>query len=184
MVNKKTISSIFIVPTLKIDREELKKNSFINAYIKDGAREIQYNNAVYLVFKPDNIDSFRSFLDNEYERTKQIIDDYDYEDGLVVLVYELDLKYKQDFELIKLSQYSKTSQEFQDLFPKVVKIMQGTLYKDEVSLQYRIFNKTEDLVKFWEDLLDVTFNKEQEVWSWFDEDNETLNLNKIKQLSI
>ena len=86
---KKTITSIFMVPTLKIDREKLKNNEFVNAYIKDGSRDVQYKNAIYLVFNPKDLDKFKAFLDDEYERTKAIIDEYDYEGGFVVLVYEL-----------------------------------------------------------------------------------------------
>ncbi len=178
---KKTISSIFIVPTLKIPRDSLLSNGYINAYIKDGEREIQYENSVYLLFKPSNLDNFKDFLDLEYERTKNIIEDYDYEGGLIVVVYKLDTKYKKDFELIKLGKYSKTSKEFQELFPKIVKIFKNGLFKDEISLQYRVFNKTEDLRKFWEEKFDVTFDENQEIWSTFIEEEETLQLTKIKQ---
>jgi len=178
---KKTISSIFIVPTLKIPRDSLLSNGYINAYIKDGEREIQYENSVYLLFKPSDLDNFKDFLDLEYERTKNIIEDYDYEGGLIVVVYKLDTKYKKDFELIKLGKYSKTSKEFQELFPKIVKIFKNGLFKDEISLQYRVFNKTEDLRKFWEEKFDVTFDENQEIWSTFIEEEETLQLTKIKQ---
>ena len=177
----KTITSIFMVPTLKIDREQLKNNNLINAYIKDGRKDVQYENAVYLLFKPENLDNFRDFLDKEYERTKQIIDDYDYENGFVVVVYSLDKKYSKDFSLIKLGKYSKTSAEFQALFPKIIKLMKGNLHRDEISLQYRIFNRTEDLIKFWEEKLDVVFSNDQEVWEGFNEDKEVLNLNNIKE---
>lgn len=178
---KKTITSIFIVPTLKIPRDSLLSNGYINAYIKDGEREIQYENSVYLLFKPSDLDKFKDFLDLEYERTKNIIEDYDYEGGLIVVVYKLNTKYKKDFELIKLGKYSKTSKEFQELFPKIVKIFKNGLFKDEISLQYRVFNKTEDLRKFWEEKFDVTFDENQEIWSTFIEEEETLQLTKIKQ---
>jgi hypothetical protein len=98
---KKTITSIFIVPTLSISREKLTDNGFVNGYIKDGKRDVQYENAVYLLFKPDNLDKFGSFLDEEHERSKQVIDDYDYEKGYVVIVYELNPRLKDDIELIK-----------------------------------------------------------------------------------
>ena len=170
-----------MVPTLGINKELLKSNGFINGYFKDGSRDIQYQGAVYVLFKPTKLDAFRDFLDGEYERTKSIIDDYDYEDGYVVVVYELDKKFKSDFALVKEGMYSKTSQEFQKLFPKIVKIKHAGLHKDEISLQYRIFNKTEDLKQYWEDKLGVDFEEEWEVWHGFDFDNETLNLNKIKE---
>jgi hypothetical protein len=178
---KKTITSIFIVPTLSIGKERLVDNGFINGYIKDGGREVQYNNSIYILFKPENLDKFKDFLDEEYERTKSIIDDYDYEDGYVVVVYQLNSKLDKDIELIKQGKYSQTSPKFQEIFPKIVKLKRNGLLKDEVSLQYRVFNKTKDLIQFWEDKLDIEFDDSYEVWDGFFEENETLNLNKLKE---
>jgi hypothetical protein len=170
-----------MVPTLKINRDHLYDNGFINGYVKDVRKDVQYENCIYLLFKPEDIDKFKDFLDGEYERTKSIIDDYDYEDGYIVVVYELNDKYKRDFEYVKNGKYSKTSKEFQSLFPKIVKIKTNGRYKDEISLQYRIFNHTEDLVQFWENKLDVKFDDDQELWHAFIEENEILNLDKIKE---
>jgi hypothetical protein len=181
MERKHTITSIFIVPTLSIGREKLIDNGFVNGYIKDGMRDTQYENAVYILFKPENLDKFRVFLDGEYERTKSIIDDYDYEDGYVVVVYEINPRLKNDIELIKQGKYSKTSPAFQGIFPKVVKIKKNGLHKDEISLQYRVFNKTEDLVQFWEDKLGIQLPEDLEVWHGFFEEFETLDLDKIKE---
>jgi len=178
---KKTITSIFMVPTLKIPKDSLRENGIINGYIKDGRREVQYEDCIYLLFRPTDLDKFREFLDSEYERTKAVIDDYDYENGYVVVVYQLDNKFKKDFELIKRSKYSKTSPAFQALFPKVIKIKKNGLHKDEISLQYRVFNRTEDLIKFWEEKLEVEFTDDQEVWHAFIEEDEILNLEKLKE---
>lgn len=178
---KKTITTIFMVPTLKVPKDELKDNGFINAYIKDGSREVQYEDCIYLLFHPKNLDKFRNFLDSEYERTKDVIDDYDYEDGYVVVVYQLNPKFEKDFNLVKQGKYSKTSATFQALFPKVIKIKKNGLHRDEISLQYRVFNKTEDLIKFWEEKLDVEFDDDQEVWHAFEEENEILNIEKLKE---
>jgi hypothetical protein len=181
MERKHTITSIFIVPTLSIGKDKLLDNGFVNGYIKDNKRDIQYENAVYLLFKPENLDKFRNFLDNEYERTKSIIDDYDYEDGYVVVVYEINPRLKGDVELIKQGKYSQTSPAFQGSFPKVVQIKKNGLRRDEISLQYRVFNKTEDLVKFWEDKLGIELPEDVEVWHGFFEENEVLDLDKIKE---
>jgi hypothetical protein len=178
---KKTITSIFMVPTLSINRDKLKDNEFINAYINDGRREVQFENCIYLLFSPKDLDKFKEFLDGEYERTAAIIDDYDYEDGFVVLVYELNKKFKKDFALVREGKYSKTSKEFQSMFPKVIKIKKNGLHRDEISLQYRVFNKTEDLRKYWEEKIGVEFDDTMEVWQGFIEENETLNLDKIKE---
>jgi hypothetical protein len=170
-----------MVPTLKIDREKLKSNEFINAYIIDAKKDVQYKNAIYLVFNPKDLDKFKVFLDEEYERTKSIIDDYDYEGGFVVLVYELNKKFTKDFGLVKMGRYSKTSPEFQALFPKVVKVNNNGKQRDEVSLQYRVFNQTEDLREFWEEKLGVEFDDSMEVWQGFIEENETLSIDKLKE---
>jgi len=183
---KKNITSIFMVPTLKVPKDALKGNGFINAYIKDNRRDDVYKESIYLLFKPTDIDKFREFLDSEYERTKAVIEDYDYEDGYVVVVYQLDNKYNRDYELIKQGRYSKTSANFQKMFPKVVKITRNGLHKDEISLQYRIFNKAEDLVNFWEEKLGIDLQEVMgsnfEVWDGWDESKEILEIDKIIKL--
>lgn len=177
----RTVTTIFIVPTFGISRDKLLENGFINAFIRDGGKDVQYKNAAYLLFHPSNLDKFKEFLDEEYERTKDLIDDYDYPDGYVVVVYQMNPKFKKDFTLIKLGKYSKTSPEFQALFPKIVKIKLNGLHKDEISLQYRVFNKTEDLKKYWEEKFDVEFDDSMEYWQTWIEEDETLNINKIKE---
>jgi len=181
MERKHTITSVFIVPTLSIGRDKLLDNGFINGYIKDVNRDIQYENAVYLLFKPKDLDRFRDFLDGEYERTKSIIDDYDYEDGYVVVVYEVNPKLKDDIELVKQGKYSQTSKKFQSIFPKSIQIKKNGLRRDEVSLQYRVFNKTDDLRQFWEDKLGVELDEEMEVWHGFFDEFEILDITKLKE---
>jgi hypothetical protein len=178
---KKTIGSIFMVPSLGIKRELLQANDFLNGYAKDDSIEEKYDDAVFLLFRPKNIDRFREFLDSEYERTKQILQDYDRHGGFVVVVYKLNPKFKEDFDLIRKSKYSKTSPEFQALFPKVVKIKVNGLSRDEISLQVRIFKKTDDLRKFWEDKFDVDLMEHVEFWEGYQEKNETLTEKKLEQ---
>tara|TARA_R110000868_G_scaffold14426_4_gene67231 strand:+ start:36168 stop:36722 length:555 start_codon:yes stop_codon:yes gene_type:complete len=178
---KKTITTIFMVPTLNIPKGALKENGFINGFIKDDKQDVEYKDAVYLLFKPADLYKFRNFLDNEYERTKNVIEDYDYQDGYVVIVYKLDNKFNDDFRLIRRGKYSRTSKEFQDSFKKVVKIIIDGKHRDELSLQVRIFKKTQDLIDFWEENLSVKFSDEQECWEGFDYERETLNIDNIKE---
>jgi hypothetical protein len=70
------------------------------------------------------------------------------------------------------------------MFPKIIKIKKNGLHKDEISLQYRIFNKTEDLKKFWEEKLGVEFDDSMEVWQGFIEENETLFIDKLKEQNV
>lgn len=171
-----------MVPTLDFPKDSLKINGFINGYLKDDRRDEQYENAVYILFKPDDLDKFREFLDNEYERTKNIIEDYDYEDGFVVVVYQLNEKYKKDYALVKDGKYSQTSKAFQNQFPKSVKIIKSGTIKNETSLQTRIFTKSKDLIEFWEEKLGIRFEDDYEVWEGFDESKEILEFDKIKEL--
>jgi hypothetical protein len=179
---RKTITTIFMVPTLGIPKSELSNNGFINGFVKDEMRDVQYGDAIYLLFRPEQIDKFREFLDSEYERTKHVIDDYDYPNGFVVVVYKLNMTYRKDYELVKRGKYSKTSMDFQKEFPKVVKIVDDRgLHHDEISIQYRVFKRTGDLLKYWENKFDVTFDDEQEIWHGFDEQNETLTEDKLNE---
>jgi len=175
----RTITSIFIVPTLKIGRERLNGNGYINGYIKDGKKEVQYEDCAYLLFQPSDLDRFKMFLDEEYQRTKSIVDDYDYEGGYVVLVYELDAKWEKDFNLVKKGMYSKTSDEFKNMFPKTVKILKNGLRRDEVSLQHRIFRKSNDLKEYWEEQLGIEFTDDMELWEGWIEEKEILNIDLI-----
>ena len=177
---KYTNSTIFMVKTLNIPRNELKNNDFLNAYSKDNLWDKHSENAIYLLFRPKDLDRFRTFLDSEYERTKSVIEDYGYPDGFFVVVYQLDPNFKVDFDLVRQGKYSKTSLPFQNLFPKLIKIERGGISSDEISLQYRVFNKTLDLKKFWEDKFNITYDEDQAVWDGYREDDETLNIDKIK----
>lgn len=182
----KTITSIFMVPTLGISREDLRGNNFLNGYSKDNTREDHHENSCYLLFRPKNIDKFREFLDSEYERTKNIIDDYDHPNGFVVVVYKLDPKFERDFELIRESKYSQTSPQFQALFPKTVTIpIEGGATRNEISLQVRIFKKTDDLRKFWEEEFGADLREHVEYWEGYHLSNEELTNDKLTQyLSI
>jgi len=170
-----------MVPTLKIDRTNLRDNGFLNAYIADKRKDVQHKDAIYLLFKPEDLDKFREFLDKEYERTKNVIDDYDYEDGYVVVVYKLNPKWKKDFMLVREGLYSRTSGEFQKLFPQVIKAdTKRGILRDQLSLQFRVFTRSPELIDYWEKKLDVVFTDDMEVWDGFTIQNEILDLEKLK----
>lgn len=175
------ITSIFMVPTLKIPKDELKDNGFLNGYIRDNIRGVEYKDAIYVLFKPSQLDKFREFLDNEYERTKHIVDDYDHRGGFVVVVYKLNGKFKDDFQLVREGKYSQTSKEFQDEFPKIIRIKRGVREIEEQTLQYKIFNKTSDLIEFWEAKLDMEFDEDVEVWHGWNEKDEVLTEEKLRE---
>lgn len=171
-----------MVPTLNIPKGALRTLGFINAYQQDMDRDMDYgeDKVIYLLFKPEDMAYFREFLDAEYDRTKFLIEDYDYPGGYVVLIYKLNQSYKRDFNLVKKGKYSKTSPSFQKMFPKIIKIMKKGLHRDEISLQYRVFNRTPDLIEFWEKKLGMEFTDDMEVWNGWEESKEILNMMEIK----
>jgi len=178
----KTITSIFMVPTLKIGRDILRENGFINAFIKDNMNHTKYEDCVFLLFHPDSPSKFRKFLNLEYDRTRTIIDDYDYPNGFVVAIYKLDKEFENDFTLVRQSKYSKTSSDFQAQFPKKVEVEIEGKKREEYSLQYRIFNKTKDLVDYWMNKTLFTFKEGQELWYDFVENQEILSESKLKDI--
>ncbi len=178
---EKTNTTIFMVPTLKIPKDKLKENGFINAYIKDEMNDTHYEGCVFLLFHPNYSSRFRKFLNLEYVRTKAIVDDYDCPNGFVVVVYKLDSRFDSDYELIKQSKYSKTSKEFQYLFPTTVEIIKDGKSIKEKSLQYRVFNQTYDLKKYWQEKYPL-YIEYQELWFPFDETKEILNEAILKDI--
>jgi hypothetical protein len=53
--------------------------------------------------------------------------------------------------------------------------MKNGLHRDELSLQYRIFNKTNDLIEYWQDKLGITYwDESMEAWSGFKESEQSL----------
>ncbi len=36
-------------------------NNFLNAYVKDARKDVQYDNCVYLLFQPEDLDVFKDF---------------------------------------------------------------------------------------------------------------------------
>jgi hypothetical protein len=165
-----------MVPTIGLSRTTLSDNGFINAYVSDSTSEYNYSDAICLLFRPTNLGKFRELLDTERERTTALIDDYDYEGGYIVVVYKLKTEFKKDFDLVRQGKYSKTSKEFQKLFPDTVMLNN----KEHVSLQYRVFNKAQDLIDYWENELDIKFTNDLEVWRGFDEQSEILDIEKVR----
>lgn len=168
-----------MVPTLNIKKKSLIVNNFLNAYSKDINHDIGYEDCVFLLFKPENLDYFKIFLEEEYEQTKDIIEDYDYEGGYIVVVYRLNPKFKKDFDKIRNSKYSTTSKEFKNLFPNKIKLKHSKQEQD--SVQFLIFTKNTKLLDFWEEIIGTSdiSKGNLEVWSGFDEINETLNINNF-----
>lgn len=179
---KKTVTSIFMIPPLGVSRDRLEESGFLNAYIRDVDKDpYEGINVVYLLFKPSDLNLFKDFLEDEYERVKEmIIEEYDHEGGFVVVVYKMDEKFKEDISLIKEGKYSKTSNAFKNRFKNTKTIVKDGKKITSETLQFRVFEKTPEMREYWENLLNITFTEDMEVWTGFDEESETLDINKVK----
>jgi hypothetical protein len=176
MKRKLTVTSIFMVPTIGLPLDDLTKYGYINGFSADGHRSEQYEDSVYLLFKPLDYLKFTEFIETLYDENFRFIDDYDYEGGYVVLVFRLNPAHETDFKRVKESKYSETSKIFQELFMNKVTIIVDNLECKENSLQSMIFNKHEDLQIYWEKQMGIEIPDNQEFWSAFDLEKETLKL--------
>ena len=75
---KISATNLFITPLLNIGRENLVRQGFVDAFMKDELREIEYERAIYLLFKPQDIRQFNLFVEVQRESNMPIIDEYDH----------------------------------------------------------------------------------------------------------
>lgn len=187
---KYNCSTIFLLYPLAIERRKIMQLGFIQAFLFDSEKmDVEYENPVFLLFKPDSPTVFQAFVESEYERinkftgTVDIIEDYDYIDGYVVLVYQFPKEFEVDYKKFLEGKYSKFSKKFKDAYPKTVKIRteEGRMI-DEVGTVFRIINRTKDFRDMLEERLGVTFDWDQELWNKYNETKETLSYEKIRKL--
>lgn len=176
-----TVTNLFLVPPLGIGRERLRLQNLIDAYIKDAGSDLDYTDVVYLLFKPDDMELFQEFVEEERQRNDLLIDEYDYAGGFIVLVYKTHPEDKEDIELIFKGQYSKISQRYKKKIPAVVKQVIRGLHKDSISLQYEIIAKSQNVKDWWKKELDIDIPEGSEVWSIPDLEKETLYIDKIRR---
>lgn len=167
---KWTATNLFIVPLLGIGRPNLNVNGLENAFIKDEVKGIEYDNAVYLLFRPMNQERFEEFLGKERLRKARIIDEYDYEDGYTMLVYQYDPKWQFDVEIILSGKFSKTSKDYQETIPKTQRVTEKMgVFKDLLTIQHQVFKKDPNLAAYWNYEYGLEFEKDDEVWEYYPE---------------
>lgn len=182
---KKNCTTIFMVPPFGVGRDRLTYNGFIGAYLGDVNKpDLKYKMGIYFLFKPEDMSSFEDFLYEEREeRGMQIVEDYDYEGGYVVLIYLLEDRYSEDYEKFLKGEYSKFSNRFKNTFPKTLIAVGDDGYeRPEISTQYRVFNKDASLKEYLEEKFDVDIG-DMELWSkpnLEEKSDEYLDIIKIK----
>ena len=172
-----------MMPTLNIPRQDLYDNNFINAYLGDVDKEEYHReNVIFLLFQPKDLPAFGIFLNRQYETNKSIVDDYDYNDGYIVIVYNLNPELEKDFDIIKSSKYSKVSHSFKKLFPREIKLLGKKGQPTKQSLQWMIFTKHITLIDYIETIIGTDQISRQNLESWpkFNGLLEILNINDLK----
>lgn len=180
---KHNCSTLFLLYPLGLERRKIIEFGFKSAYIADASKDVGYENPVFLLFKPDSMTMFQAFADSEYLRvnphtdTFDLVEDYDYEKGYVVLLYQFPEEFKEDYERFLEGKYSRFSKKFKATYPKMIKIPNNGIPKDVISLPYKIVNNTKkvreeiehrgelDLKEELEKRLGVTFTSDMELWN-------------------
>lgn len=183
---KATTSTILLLPTIGKNRRRLLKYGFLNAYLDDKDYDIHYEEALYLLFKPEPSEKISELV--SFERQDSLfLDEYDYEGGYVVVVYAMQKKYLPEYKLFLEGKYSKFSQEYKDSFAKMLDVRnkETGIVEKKISLQYHIMNRTDTLKDMREKEFNIKmaeFGPDMEYWSIPDiHGKETLNILKIKE---
>lgn len=179
----KTNTSTFLLPAFRLDKEMLGLNGYINSYLNDDKHETYHKEAVYMLFKTDRGQEFDEFID--YVETKhKVLEVYDIERGYTVLVIKFPTEYIKDFRLFKEGKYSKFSKAYIESFFPFKKVVawdhEGKPCKEEYTLFYHIFHKTDWLKDWWAKRLayDPAEFGDKELWSKPEDSKEFLRFNK------
>ncbi len=185
---KQNVSSVFLVPCLKI-REETRQQfdsfGYVNSYLFCDKCSYEFFTPIYLLFEPENFNiNFYNFTLN-LERNQNHVETIDLPKGQVLFVFRIPKRFESDYEIIKQGRYSKTSPDFKACFPvrRFVYDQKGMLTKDskgnyatEYTMYFHIFNKTEFLRSKLVETLEVDYiPEEMELHDKYDERRETLN---------
>ncbi|TXG82644.1 MAG: hypothetical protein E6R13_04660 [Spirochaetes bacterium] len=156
-----TKSTSFIKQILEIPHGQAKNNGYIDAYIGyyPESRD-EWGDNIYLAFKLDQISSdYRRFL-------------MDHKDFMTVYLNEQDLVFKfsisDDFKVqvmdpFKNGQYSKIDRNYVKTY--FSQYVTDRSQRIKTSMNWQILTKDDELKKYWEKRIGVTFTEDMEVWS-------------------
>lgn len=164
---QKTYTTLFLVPILGINEGYLRRFGFVNGYLTDVNHETEYENCIYLVFKPANLKEFELFVKAEKKRMGGfLLEDYDCGFNYVVLVYKIPDPFIADYKLFKEGKYSKFSAECIKLFPEtVMRTDEDGFERVDHSLYFHVFNRSQALRGYWEEKLGTELSEDAEFMS-------------------
>lgn len=179
ILRKFTSTSLFIAPLL--GKKIVPLDEFVNAYIKDEVRGIDYNRGIYVLFKVSEKDKFEHFLESERTRGAKIIEEYDYPNNHIMVVYQYDKRFERDVELILSGKFSKTSSFYQSNISETFKATKLGVTKNIITFQHSIFKKLPEYVEYWQELYGLELTRNDEVWHHYKEREvfDQLKFNKL-----
>ncbi|RTL05533.1 hypothetical protein EKK58_07730 [Candidatus Dependentiae bacterium] len=153
-----TKTTSFIRPIIDIPYQLLLNNGFQDSYLGMYSKtQDEWGKSIYFSFKIEMISEYlRKLLLNVPEFVSITIDK-----NLLIFEFEINT---EDYEKIIVpfldGKYSKVCRDFvKKNFPRVL------LNPRRVSNNWKVFNKHEDLKKYWEERIGVEFTEDMEVWS-------------------
>ena len=178
---KSTNTTLFLLPALGLCEDEMSESlGFIDAFLKDEHRPTGFKYTVYVLFRPADVRKFQEFVEGEYARTSALVEDYDYADGFVVLVYHYPQAFHKDYNRFLKGKYSRFSIPFVDQFPRYEKAADGTNPNiPQISFQRMVFHKAPALVAFMEEQVGAAIT--DECWYIPNQERETLRIDRIRQ---
>lgn len=157
MIAKRTKTTMFLVPALGFTPAKLKTLGFVDAYLMDINREKTYKDALYLLFKPSERHSFELFIE---ENKDKILDDYDYDEGYIVVVFQFPIRFIANYDTFLQGKYSKFTSDYKELFRRP----SGNTATDEDSA-WLIINKHPDMRKKVEEAIGQLLPLDSEIAS-------------------
>jgi len=188
-------STIFLLSPLDLNRHELMKHGFIEAYLVDEYCTETFNMPVFLLFEPKDTVAFNEFIENEYLRknkftgTIDLVKDYDRGEGKTVLVYEFPKTFESDFVKFKKGQYSKFSESIKKTYPKMIGNVPAAQYRiitkdsetealvvQKLGQSYIINNPIVTIADMLEERFGTYFDESMELWQKPRIEKETLKI--------
>ncbi len=185
-------TSTFLLPAFGVRIQNWFKFGFVNAYLSDINREKTNDKDIhlYLLFKPNDkqkaeLNKKISDLSESDINKTDYIEDYDYEEGYIVLVLKFPEKYRKDYNRFLKGKYSYFSEEYRNLFTED-QMVEFINENDKVeklaskSFQWLVINRDPRMKKFTEKKYDIQLSPEDEVYHLYVEEKETLDVDKLK----
>lgn len=159
---KPTKTTEFILPLLG-SMKQWYGPWFINAYLGDYSIKHSYPNSISVLMKYSGKNNYAE-KEEAMMGHENFIDSYDLIQGnFVMYIFRIPEEFLPDYNLIMKGKYSKIS----DAAKKLLLLGRGT----KSPMPY-ILSRHEKMIEYWETELDVKLDKDQEVWSIIDINDE------------